>query len=302
MKKRIDLSIIILNFNTKNLLRECLESIKNSELGNYSLEIIVVDNHSEDGSLGMVRSNFPWVRLFDNDKNLGFSKGNNIGLKKAIGEYVLILNPDTQVEKNTLRVTLGYLKNNQDVAATTCKVELVDGKLDESCHRGFPTPWNSFCHFTNLSKVFPQCRFFNGYHLGFCSLDKIHEIDACTGAFIMVRKEIGDHLNWFDEDYFWYGEDLDFCYRLKKAGFKLMYLPDVKILHWRGASSGIKKESRQVSTATSEVKKQAAYASTEAMRIFYGKHYMQAYPRILTDLILFGINIMEKFRLLKTNF
>ncbi|PIU03204.1 glycosyl transferase family 2 [Candidatus Shapirobacteria bacterium CG08_land_8_20_14_0_20_39_18] len=295
----MDLSVLIVNFNTKELLQRCLESINNSEKESYQFEVIVVDNASSDQSAEMIKKKFPNVNLISSKKNLGFAAGNNLGIKMAVGEYVLLLNPDTEIEINTFKIMIDYLKSNPKVGAATCRVELKNGKLDDACHRGFPTPWNAFCHFSGISQLFPNSCFLNGYHLGYQNLDKIHEIDSCAGAFLLVRKEIGDSINWLDEDYFWYGEDLDFCYRVKQKGWKIMYVPIIKILHWKGASSGIRQESKNISNASLETRKKAVMASTQAMRLFYQKHYLKKYPSIITGFVLFGINYLEKRRLTK---
>jgi len=299
MNLKIDLSVLIVNFNTKELLQRCLESINNSEKESYQFEVIVVDNASSDQSAEMIKKKFPNVNLISSKKNLGFAAGNNLGIKMAVGEYVLLLNPDTEIEINTFKIMIDYLKSNPKVGAATCRVELKNGKLDDACHRGFPTPWNAFCHFSGISQLFPNSCFLNGYHLGYQNLDKIHEIDSCAGAFLLVRKEIGDSINWLDEDYFWYGEDLDFCYRVKQKGWKIMYVPIIKILHWKGASSGIRQESKNISNASLETRKKAVMASTQAMRLFYQKHYLKKYPSIITGFVLFGINYLEKRRLTK---
>lgn len=299
MGKRIDLSVIVLNYNTQNLLRACLESIRKSKVGNLAFETIVVDNHSTDESALMVKKNFNNVRLVENSDNLGFAAGNNQGIKIACGKYILLLNPDTQVAPETLVTMVDFLEKDPQIGVATCKVELVSGMLDDACHRGFPTPWNAFCYFSGLAKIFPTSRLFNGYHLGYQNMDIPHEIDSCVGAFMMIRREVGEALNWLDEDYFWYGEDLDFCYRAKFAGWKIVYIPFTKILHWKGAASGIKKESREISTATLETKRMAALASVEAMRIFYRKHYANKYPKLLTNFILLGISLLQKKRVLK---
>jgi GT2 family glycosyltransferase len=297
VEKRVDLSVIILNYNTRDFLAECLSSLKNSKTDGLVFETIVVDNASVDGSAEMVRKYFPWVRFFQNLKNLGFSAGNNQVIAKSKGRYVLFLNPDTKVFPKTLATMVKYMDKNPNVGVATCRVELRNGELDDACHRGFPTPWNAFCHFFGLAKIFPKSLLFNGYHLGYQDLNKIHEIDACCGAFMIVRREVGEFLGWFDEDYFWYGEDLDFCYRVKMAGYKVMFVPTTKIIHWKGVASGIKKESQMVSTATSKTRRKAAFYSIEAMKIFYRKHYKNKYPKVLTFLVLLGISLLGKVRI-----
>ncbi len=297
MERKTDLSIVILNYNTLDLLKQCLQSIADAQKGQYKVEIMVVDNCSSDESTSMVKKDFPWIKLVVNERNLGFAAGNNRGIERTDGRYVLLLNPDTQVLPETLVVMVKFLDDHPKVGIATGRVELVNGDLDDACHRGFPTPWNAFCHFMGLGKIFPKSRFFNGYHLGYRELDRTHEIDSCVGAFMMIRRKVGEALSWLDEDYFWYGEDLDFCYRAKNAGWKVMFVPTAKVIHWKGAASGIKKESQQVSTATQETKRKAALASIEAMRIFYRKHYTNRYPSFLTGLVLLGIDLLEKIRL-----
>lgn len=305
----IDLSIIILNYNAKKFVLDCIQSIERAKKNDYLWEVIVVDNASTDGSVEAIR-NFQFTRLnsakraifnfqiIRNKKNLGFSKGNNVAIPQAKGRYLLFLNPDTVVQSNTLSYMISFMDENPDVGAATCQLKLANGDLDEASHRGFPTPWNAFCHFFGLEQLFPKSRLFSGYALGYLSRDTTHEIDALTGAFMLVRLEAGEKVGWWDEDYFWYGEDIDFCYRLKENNWKIMYVPKVSILHYRGVSSGVKKHSQKVSTATKETRKRVARASIEAMRIFYQKHYVEKYPAPVLWLVSWGIWILEKYRLI----
>lgn len=293
MAVKIKLSIIIVNFNTYTFLNDCIQSIKKSGYENTSLEIIVIDNNSSDKSVHLIQKNHPNIHLISNDRNLGFAAANNIGIQKSHGEYILLLNPDTILSSNTLSIMTTYLDNHQDTGVATCRVELPDGRIDDGCHRGFPTPWNAFCHFIGLGKLFPSSQLFNGYHLGYKKIDKVHEIDSCVGAFMMIRKVAGKDIGWFDEDYFWYGEDIDFCFRVKKSGWKVMFVPNTKISHHKGVSSGIKKHSRHVSTASKKTKIQAMKARFDVMRIFYKKHYQSIYPKWLTYLVLWGIRMLK---------
>ena len=300
MEKRVDLSIIIVNYNTKNFLKKCLESLWDSKLGNYSREIIIADNNSTDGSLQYfetLKQND--IKVIRNKKNLGFAKANNQAIKKSSGRYVLFLNPDTVVQDDTLNVMIKFMDEHQGVAAATCRVQLADGRLDQACHRGFPTAWNAFSYFSGLEKIFPKIKFFAAYSQTYLPLNTIHEIDAGCGAFLMVRRQAGKEVGWFDEDYFWYGEDLDFCYRLKQKGWKIMFVPTTKIFHWKGAASGIKKHSQKVSKASKQTKIKAAKASVQVMRIFFQKHYQNKYPKFIYWLVMLGIKLLEKIRLAK---
>ncbi len=310
MKTQPDLSIVILNYNAKNFVTQCIQSIvhqgrmslwsKRSKDTKYSYEIIVVDNASSDGSIEMLREMRKKTKfqLIENKENLGFSKGNNVAVPYAKGRYILFLNPDTIVAPNTFVYMTRFMYKHPQVGAATCKLKSPTGGLDEAAHRGFPTPWNAFCHFFGLERLFPKSRLFSGYTLGYLPRTTIHEIDALSGAFMIVRRKAGEGVSWWDEDYFWYGEDVDFCYRLKKAGWKIMYVPSVSILHYRGVSSGIKRQTREVSVATKETRKMAARASIEAMKIFYKKHYTERYPQSVLWLVWFGIWILEKYRLI----
>ncbi len=306
--KKLDLSIIILNFNTKDFLRQCLKSIIdhqsltiNHQSSVISDEIIVVDNASSDGSAAMVQKEFKAVQLVESKKNIGFAAGNNLGIPRSRGRYLLFLNPDTKVAAKTLKTMIEFMDQHCRVGAATCRVELPDGQLDDACHRGFPTPGNAFFHFLGLDKALAKIKFFSGYSLGYLPLDKAHEIDSGCGAFLMVRRRAGDQIDWWDEDYFWYGEDLDFCYRLKEKGWQVYFLPQVKIIHYKGVASGMKKQSQELTTATKETKMRAARSSTEVMRIFYQKHYQNRYPKIIAWLVMKGIGLLEKIRLLKAS-
>lgn len=288
----IDLSIVIVSYNTKDILKKCLESIENTSK-NFTYEIVVVDNASADGSSEMVKTNFKDVILFANKENLGFSKANNLGVKKTKGRYVLFLNSDTEVYSGTLETMIEFMDSNKEAGAATCKVEMLGGKIDDASHRGFPTPWNALNHFSGISKLLGNTKLFGGYNLGYMDLSKVHEIDALAGAFMLVRRTAGEQVSWWDEDYFFYGEDLDFCYMLKQKGWKIYYVPSVSILHYKGVSGGIKKHSREISTADETTKVKATSERFRAMRLFYKKHYEQKYPWIITRLVYLGIAIKQ---------
>jgi len=283
-----DLSIIILNYNVSDLLINCLESVFKNKGKEDNWQIIVVDNASEDGSVKAVREKYPEVELIANKENLGFSAGNNVGVKKAKAPVILFLNPDTIVIDDAIQKSYEYLMSNPDIGALTCRVELPDGKLDYSCHRGFPTPWNSFCYFSGLAKLFPHSSTFAGYTATYLDTSKTHQIDCCTGAFLMVRKIAGEQIKFWDETYFWNGEDIEFCFNLKQKGWQIWFYPDGKIIHYKGSSS-VDKKSRLKTTSH----------GISAMRIFYMKHYYKNYPPIFRDFILAGIKMLEHFRKVK---
>ena len=302
-----DLSIIILNYNVKDLLINCLESIFKSKRKEDNWQVIVVDNASEDGSTEAISSRWKIassqtsrndvLELLVNKSNLGFAAGNNIGVKKAKAPVILFLNPDTLVVGQAIQNSYQYLMSNPDIGALTVRVELPDGKLDYSCHRGFPTPWNSLTYFSGLAKLFPYSPFFAGYTASFQDISKTHQIDCLTGAFLMVRKIAGEQIGFWDEDYFFNGEDIEFCYSLKEKGWQIWFYPKEKIIHYKGSSSGL------WSTGQTKVYKhkrlEAARHGVSAMRIFYMKHYYKKYLPILRDLVLVGIKMLEHYRKVK---
>jgi len=258
-------------------------------------EIIIVDNNSSDMSSEMVKKEFPQVKLIANKKNAGFSKANNQGVKASReSSYILFLNPDTVMQEKTVEEMIKFMDTHKDAGASTCKLVMPNGKIDDATHRGFPTPWNAFSHFLGLSLIFPKSRIFTGYNLGWENLEKTHEIDALAGAFMLVRRIAGEQVRWWGEDYFFYGEDIDFCFMLKEKGWKIYYIPTVSIKHYKGVSGGIKNVSKEITTADEETKKRATKARFNAMRIFYKKHYKQKYPWVINQLVNIGISIREK--------
>jgi len=301
MKEKIDLSIVIVTFKSENLIEECLNSIYDN-LGNLKIETIISDNSPNENTAKVVRKiidKYNRLKFIRNDKNEGFSKGNNIGVAKASGDYVLFLNPDMKLSKDTLSGMLKFMKEHVDAGAATCAVKLINGKLDDSCHRGFPTPWRAFCHFTKLSRIFPKSRLFAGYNMTYLDFSKTHEIDALAGSFLLISYELGDKLNWWDEDYFFYGEDIDFCYRIKELGFRIYFVPKYTALHYKGVSSGIKKISKDYSTATKSTRKWVTEQRFKAMEIFYEKHYKDKYPAFVRSLVLSGIKLKRKIAIIQ---
>ncbi|OGE25533.1 hypothetical protein A3C26_02380 [Candidatus Daviesbacteria bacterium RIFCSPHIGHO2_02_FULL_39_12] len=298
-----ELSIIILNYNVKDLLLNCLESVFKSKGKEDKWQIIVVDNASSDESVEAVKKKYCSlstalrVDLIENQSNLGFAAGNNEGVKKAKAPVILFLNPDTLVLDKAIQKSLIFLLSDPDIGALTCKVNLPDGKMDYSCHRGFPTPWNSLTYFLGLSKLFPKSAFLAGYTASYMDITKTHEMDCGSGTFLMVRKIAGDQINWWDKDYFWNGEDIEFCFSLKEKDWKIYFYPEVQILHFKGSSSGLWSTSKI--KVEQHVKLKTASHAASAMRIFYKKHYYDKYPPYLRDLVLLGIKSLEHYRRFK---
>jgi GT2 family glycosyltransferase len=297
-----DLSIIILNYNTKKLTIEAIASIENNyphEVANGTIEVIVTDNASPDDSLSAFKdyakkTKIKSFHVVDNKGNIGFAAGNNRGLPYTKGRYILFLNPDTVVYHKTLTYMIDFMDKHPEAGAATCKVEIPAGGIDEAAHRGFPTPWNSFSHFSGLEKAFPKTRIFGGYIQGWKNMSTVHEVDAISGAFLFIRREVGEAIGWWDEDYFFYGEDLQFSYNIRQLGYKIYYVPDVSILHYGGVSSGIKKQSQAITTADKERTNTMQGHRFNAMRIFFKKNYSKKYPKPVNWVVHKGIDMLHK--------
>ncbi len=295
------LSIIILNYNTKDITLDAIGSVEKNylkEVASGEYEMIVTDNASTDGSFAAFReykktSKIKTFHVVDNGGNIGFSAGNNKGVPYATGKFVLFLNPDTIVYPKTLTRMIHFMEKHPHVGAASCKLINKDGELDFNCHRGFPTPWNSFCYFSGLGRLFPHSKLFAGYTQGWKDLRTTHEVDAVEGAFMMMPYEVGKKVGWWDEDYFFYGEDLQFSYNIKKLGYKIYYLGDVSIMHIGGAASGIKKKTQNITTANVETKRMLQRARFDAMKIFYKKNYKKTYPAWLQWLIFKGVDMLR---------
>ena len=290
--KEVKLSVVILNHDTRDLLRQCLGSLPNRP----GYEIIVIDAASHDKSATMVETEFPAVKLIKSRTNSGYTRGNNLARKITRGEYVLFLNSDTKAFPDTLETMVRLMDSNSEIGVSTCLTQLPDGRLYYACHRGFPTPWNSLCYFSGLARLFPKSKLFAGYSLSYLSLDTIHEIDACSGTFLLIRKDLLDRIGWFDEDYFSYGEDLEMCYRAKELGYKVMFNPKVKILHYWGASSGLKTTSKPVASADRATSERWNRARYDAMKIFYDKHYRAKYPAFFSAIVYRAVDLFSILR------
>lgn len=267
----MDLSVIIVNYNTKELLRRCLASVRASKIS-FNFEVWVSDNGSTDGSIEMLKNEFPKARLLENGKNLGFSKGNNRAIKQATGRFILLLNSDTEVTPETFERSLSYMRQHPNAGILGCKVYLPDGSLDPACRRRFPGPANSFLRLFGLKK-------FSDYNID-GDTDQEQEVDAVMGAYLLIRKEVVDKIGLLDEEYFMYGEDLDWCYRAKAAGFKVVYYPGAEITHYKYGSS------QKTSTQTIRF-------SHQAMKIFYRKHYARNRSWAFNHMVYAGISLHQ---------
>lgn len=278
-----DLTVSIVNYDAGEYLIRCLKSLSLSS--GVRMRIYVVDNASTDGSVKKARALFPKVKFMLNTENLGFGKAHNQVLRLIQTEYILVLNPDVEVKKDDIFKVLEFMQDNPVVGVATPEIVLPDGKTDLTAHRGLPTPWAAFKYYFLKDDSL--------YHLSRRDFSKPHEVDAVSGAFLLTRKSVLGKAGYFDKDYFMYAEDIDLCYRIKKAGYKIMYLPSVKVLHYKGVSTGLKKHSQRISSATPETKKKMNEYFYDTMKIFYKKHLAKNYPFYINWLVYWGIDLKK---------
>jgi len=286
MKKPL-LTIVILNYNTKELLEDCLNSVK-AHINEVPLEVIVSDNSSADGSPEMIRKKFPWVK-YTEGPNEGFSKGNNRAKPLVAGEMVLFLNPDTIVHKNVFAETVRFLKEHPDVGAVTCKLVLPNSKMDKDTRRRFPTPKIAFQHLILGNG--------KAYWYEDISENITHEVEAIQGAFFLTRKKVLDEVGWFDEKYFFDGEDIDLCYQIHKAGYKIFYYPEVTVTHLKGVTKG--KVSEWKHKVSPKQRKKIRLAGVTSMERFFRKNLWKKYPLVFDYFVVFGIKVFKVFRYIK---
>ena len=303
------LSIVILYYNSQDYLEKCLDSLAKSKLNKYTIETIIVNNGTTDGIAKLAENKFKTNPIINSHfiyspTNLGFASGNNFGVKhiNPYSKYVLFVNDDMIFFPDTITKMINFFEKNIQVDASTCHVTLANsGKLAPETHRGFPTPWNTFWHFFGLGipKLFPKSKLLHGYLSDYKEYTTTQKIDCCQGCFLMLKKTVGEKIGWWNEKYFFLGEDLDLCYKLKQNNFSLYFYPKPKIIHFHGISSGLKKTK---SNANRQTKIHSAKASTSAMKIFYQENLMPDYPKLLHPIIYFGINILQFYRVFKAKY
>jgi GT2 family glycosyltransferase len=276
------LSVVFLSYNTRDLTEQALRTVLDAAEG-MEVEIFVVDNASHDGSADMVAEKFPAVKLLRNEDNVGFAAGNNVALRQVVGEYVLIINTDTIVRRDTLRALAGFLDEHPEVGACGCKILDPDGTLQLDSRRGFPSPMAAFCKMSGLSRLFPDHPSISRYHMTYLDPEQTAEVEVLSGSCMMVRKAAMDQVGLLDEDYFMYGEDIDWCYRIHKAGWKIFYVPTTEIIHFRGESGR-------------GAPLRILYRKSQAMSIFVNKHMTRRFRFFPLWLLQVGIALHGIFR------
>ncbi|MDQ3810701.1 MAG: glycosyltransferase family 2 protein [Chloroflexota bacterium] len=273
----MQLSIVILNYNTRAHLRACLGAIRGEGSttlsgGAVEAEVLVVDNASHDGSAEMIAADFPWVRLIRSPRNLGFAGGNNLALVHCRGDAVLLLNPDALLPPGSVARLLARLAAHPEAGIVGPKLLRPDGSMHLACRRSFPTPAVAFYRLSGLSRLFPRSRRFGRYNLTYIDPDQAIEVDAVCGACLLIRRVVMRRIGLLDERFFMYGEDLDWCMRARQAGWTVRYEPRVVVEHQHGAAS------RQRALRTT-------FHFFRAMDLFYRKHYVNRYHPLVTGAV-----------------
>jgi GT2 family glycosyltransferase len=262
--------VIIVNWNAGDYLGRCLDTIYAGNL-NETLEVIVVDNNSADRSAEFIGEKYPQVKLIVNRQNVGFARANNQALQEALGDLILLLNPDTEIKPDTLQIMVDFIQSRPECGIAGCKVLNPDGTLQQACRRNIPTIADAFFKLTGLSRFFPGSPRFSRYNLTYLPADQLAVVDAVSGSFMITRREVVARIGFLDERFFMYGEDLDWCLRARQAGYQNYYFPATSIIHYHGQSS------RQRPL-------RAAYCFYQAMYLFYCKHTAPPWSRPLIRL------------------
>ncbi|MBA7608257.1 N-acetylglucosaminyl-diphospho-decaprenol L-rhamnosyltransferase [subsurface metagenome] len=268
-------SIIIVNYNAGRLLKECIDSIYKESIAT-PFDVWVVDNNSQDDSITMIKEYFPRVNVIENRTNIGFSKGNNMVISKTKSDYVLLLNPDTIIVNHAIEKMVRFMYNHPETGISGCKVLNEDGTVQLASRRSIPTPRVAFFRLSGLSRLFPKSKIMAKYNLTYLDPDEPEEVDAVSGAFLMIRRKVIEEIGLLDERFFMYGEELDWCLRTKKAGWTVMYYPDAEIIHYKGECS--KSNSRK-----------ATFEFYRSMYLFHKKHFAENYNPIINIIIYAGI-------------
>ncbi len=279
------ISVIIVSYNTRNILINCLRSVYSST-GDVEVEGFVVDNASIDGTVDAIRREFPQCRVLANKTNAGFSRANNQAIRLCTGRYILLLNPDTVVEPDVLSKMVSFMNRQKDVGMVSCRLVTGDGSLDLACRRAFPSLWDGFCRASGLSHWFPNSRLLARYNLTYLDDHETCPVDAINGAFMFARREAVEEVGLLDEDYFMYCEDLDWCYRFGKAGWKIVYHPEATTVHLKG-QSGNQKSSAMI---------REMFKST---KLFYRKIHFADMGPIHRASILIGLDVWQWVTILK---
>ena len=228
-----DVTVSIVSLNTCDLLRDCLASLYRNT-GPLTVEVIVVDNHSEDATRLMLETEFPLVRLIQLERNEGYTRPMNLGLRAGQGRYLMQLNPDTLVQPNMLEQLVAFMEAHPKAGICTPKVLNRDGTLQKQCRRSAARPWDVITYFSGLSRLFPHSRLFGRYLMTYLDENETNLVEAVSGSCMLIRRAVLEGIGYLDEDYFAYQEDADFCFRAREAGWEIYYVPAASVIHYGG--------------------------------------------------------------------
>ncbi len=274
----MDLSICIVSFNTRDLLRGCLNSLLSSAT-RYSYEVIITDNGSSDGSQEMLAAEFPRVQVIYNDSNQGYTRPMNQALQAGVGRYLMQLNPDTLMHPGLIDSLLDYMDASPQVGICTPKVLNSDGTLQKQCRRSAARPWDAVSYVLGLSRLFPGSRFFGRYLMEYLPENQIAEVEAVSGSCMLIRRAVIDQIGYLDEQFFAYQEDTEFCFRARKAGWKIFYMPQAQITHYGGLGG------------SRFVPYRGIFAWHRSFFLYYRKHLAREYFFLINWLIYLGIGL-----------
>jgi GT2 family glycosyltransferase len=273
-----DISICIVNLNAKDYLKNCLESIPKAA-NNLTWEIILVDNGSTDGSVSMIGEEFPHAVLIPNSENLGYTRPMNQALQNAKGRYLIQLNPDTIPKANAFLHLFNFMESNPSAGICTPKVLNRDGSIQYQCRRSAARPWDTITYFSGLSRLFPKSPFFAKYLMTYLPDDEIAEVEAVSGSCMFIRREVINQIGYLDEQFFAYQEDADFCFRARKAGWKIFYVPSAEIIHF-GGQGGSKAQPYR-----------AIYEWHRSYYLYYRKHLARDYLFLINWLMYLAMGV-----------
>lgn len=294
-------SFVIVNYNTRELLKDCIENLLKVRETYKGTEIIVVDNLSFDGTDQMIQYEYKDKVIFIKNTANNLPMGHNLGFGASHGDFVVHLGSDAYPTADQLQILVEFMNKTPDAGICTGKIVTKDGNLDMDAHRGLVTPWTALSHWSGLDKIFAKNPLFDRYFLGYKDMTVPHEIDVCISHFMMIRREAYEKVGKWDTTFFMYGEDLDFCYRMQKAGYKIYYVPQAVITHLKGATVGrkstdnIDNASRRDYNHMKRVRKE----TVRAMRIFYTKHLAPTYPFYVNWAVYSGMSLLKIFRSVK---
>ncbi len=286
----MDISFCVVSYNSAEMIKKSLDTLFSSDLQRLTCEVIVVDNASADDSVSILTQYFPTIQLITNSENLGYTKAMNMCFARAVGKYVVQLNPDTLTQEKTFIKLFDWMENHPDVGICTPKVLNRDGTLQKQCRRSFARPWDVLTYFLYLDRIFPKSKLFGRYLLTYRSDNEIYDVDAVSGSCMFIRREVLEDVGLLDERYFSYQEDADFCFRTKKSGWRIVYYPESEILHWGGRGGSRYQPYR------------AIYEWHKSYFLYYQKNLAKDYFFLINWFMYFAMMVKLGFSLVRALF